>query len=563
MNNFNFDLDNNVDEDFFGSLKGNKSSKLQQLFGEETLSSDDKQQSLKYQRPKANDLKSKEFKAENATTTNANSITLLAKVVTAYKQGELQGKVGLALIQNPDNSCNIIMYKTKVNILATLQLSTQQDLLYKQNKYWQFYAEDSVYWSFSFDTLKDEDEFVYNIQTKGINFKETQEDNKQLQEETNTTEAQSINVEHDFNSFIPADATKESKNSLIKRMAKMGRPLPTLSSTNQHTTTEYSDSSDTEVIKTPLTSTQKPGIPARSSKLTSIKSQQQMVTAIAAYNAAQATTSAVYPVNPLESQYMQMLLTEQRTQGSELRMNMNKLENKIEKVLDKLELCDRMDSKQKPERDDEILELEEKLLMLKKENRKLKQNLQEQSLKDKEEEKIQDIIEEFKEDFNYLKIEYKQDLKTIIKELTKKLKEEFKLKEETREQLVNNDIQIKELQKDLMTKSSHNKDLENEVRLLKEQAKDLELKLNKKESEVLKQNEELLKLQKQLEDKKLDLAKTPDNALVKSIMNNLYVDIAEKLDRSNLPQSEQILSLIAASIRQQTLKSLQQIKLQE
>ncbi|XP_037808247.1 interaptin [Lucilia sericata] len=560
MNNFNFDLDNNVDEDFFGSLKGNKSSKLQQLFGEETLSSDDKQQSLKYQRPKANDLKSKELKAENSTTTNANSITLMAKVVTAYKQGELQGKVGMALIQNPDNSCNIIMYKTKVNILATLQLSTQQDLLYKQNKFWQFYAEDSVYWSFSFDNVQDEEEFVYNIQTKGINFKETEEDNKPLKELTNTSDAQSINVEQDFTSTKAADGTKESKNSLIKRMAKMGRPLPTLSSTNQHTTTEYSDSSDTEVIKTPLITTQKPGIPARSNKLTSIKSQQQMVTAITAFNAAQATTSAVYPVNPLESQYMQMLLTEQRTQGSELRMNMNKLENKIEKVLDKLELCDRMDSKQKPERDDEILELEEKLLMLKKENRKLKQNLQEQSLKDKEEEKIQNIIEEFKEDFNALKIEHQQDLRTIIKELTNKLKEEFKIKQKTQEQLINKDIKLEELQKDLMANSSNNKDLETEVNLLKEQAKDLELKLNEKESEVLKQNEELLNFQKQLQEKNLELAKTADNALVKSIMNNLYVDIADKLDSSNLPQSEQILSLIAVSIRQQTLKSLQQIK---
>ncbi|XP_065363595.1 repetitive organellar protein [Calliphora vicina] len=563
MNNFNFDLDNTVDEDFFGSLKGSKSSKLQQLFGGDALSSDDKQQSLKYKRPKANDLTNKEVN-DVASKSNATSITLMAKVVTAYRQGEMQGKVGLALIQNPDNSYNIIMYKTKVYILATLKLQTGQDLLYKQTKYWQFYDEESIYWSFSFDTVTDEEEFVDKLNDKNITYKESQEkanvtDNI-LELPKLNTETEDIVIEEDFTKQIPAVATKESKNSLIKRMAKMGRPLPTLSSSNQQTTTDFSDSSDTEVIKTPLASLQKPSITPRSNKVANIKTNHQLVTSMAAYNTAATTSTAVYPVNPMESQYMQMLLTEQRTQGSELRMNMNKLENKIEKVLDKLELYDRPEGKQRPEKDDEILELEEKLLMLKKENRKLKQTIQERSCKESEENKIQDIVYEFKEDLKHFNIDYKQDLKYILKDLQDKLRENQKITQETQKQLEANEIKLREEQKELVLKTSHNIEIQNEISLLKEQQNDFKFKLNEKDTEVVKLKQELLDLQSKLQEKCVESIKTPDDAVIKSIMNNLYVDIADKLDNSNLPQTEQVLALIAASIRQQTLKSLQKSK---
>lgn len=531
-----------------------KSSKLQQLFGDDSLTPEDKQQSLKYQRPKANDLKNKEIK-ENASAVAANttSITLMAKVVTAYKQGELQGKVGMALIQNPDDSCNIIMYKTRQHILATLKLLAGEILLYKQTKYWQFYDEATIYWSFSFDSREDEEDFKEKLKQNHIIYKVGEE--KEMEQEKTLD----LDIKFNEESFIKPEVLeppKDSKNSLLKRMAKMGKPLPTLTSYGQQTTTEFSDSSDTEVIKTPLASGGKPSIAPRSNKLAAIKTNQQLVSTMA-----NPATTAVYPIQPLESQYMQMLLTEQRTQGSELRMNMNKLENKIEKVLDKLDLYDRTDgARQKPERDDEILELEEKILMLKKENRKLKQSLQEQNTKETEEQKIKDILNNFKEDLREFDINYKQDLFVILKELKDKLKEQIKQKQELQCDLEESKVDVKLKQKDLEAKLNEIQDLEKELLAIKQQEQEFKLKLKEQELEIFKLKEEKLDLQAKLQENDQKFSKSPDDLLVKSIMNNLYVEIAEKLENANLERSQEILALIAAAIKQQTLKSLQQHK---
>ncbi|KAM7349950.1 uncharacterized protein ACRADG_008671 isoform 1-T2 [Cochliomyia hominivorax] len=561
MNNFNFDLDNNIDEDFFDSLTGSKSSKLQQLFGEETLSADDKQQTLKYQRPKANELKNNESKDVAATTTNNTSTTLMAKVVTAYKQGELQGKVGLALIQNVDNTFNIIMYKTKNYILVTLKLIAGEDLLYKQTKYWQFYDEAAIYWSFSFENPIDEVEFMEKLNEKRITFEQPEKEDHTQKPLDLDNETEFLIDKEELLENLHKTAIKDSKNSLIKRVAKMGKPLPTLSSYGQQTTTEFSDSSDTEVIKTPLASMAKPVIAPRSNKLNSSKVNSQVMTTMAAFNPT-STAGAIFPIAPMESQYMQMLLTEQRTQGSELRMNMNKLENKIEKVLDKLELYDRTDAKTKPEKDDEILELEEKLLMLKKENRKLKQNLQEQNSIAKEE-RTKEIINEIKEDLKELEIDYKQDLKIIITQLKAKLKENLRKVQELQENLAESEFALKEKQTELNTKEKAITEMESQLNLLRRQENDFKVKENEQELQILKLKQKLLDLQTKLQEKTQTSLTTPNDSLVKTIMNNLYVDIAEKLEHNNLPQNEQTLAIIAASIRQQTLKSLQQLKTKE
>ena len=514
---------------------------------------EDKQQSLKYQRPKASDLKIKDV-SEEATTSNANSRTLLAKVVLAFRQGESLGKVGLALIQNPDETCAIIMYKSKANILTNFKLETNK--LYKQLEYWQFYDEQSLYWSFSFDSLQDEKEFKENLRMKQIFFKEAQENN-QATEQINREASPVIKAQLLATDEENHGHSKKTKNSLIKRMAKMGRPLPTMSThSNTEITTDYSDSSDTEVIQTPLSLRQKPAIAPKGSNLSSINNNQQLVASTLTLTPSTVPSSAIYPINPLESQYMQMLLTEQRTQGSELRMNINKLENKIEKVLDKLELCDRHDGKQKPEKDDEILELEEKLLVLKKENRKLKQSLQEKL----NENQLKDSLHDLQEDLKSVNINHKNDVKQIVKQLIQQLKETVEEREVLEQKQEKSESNNKELQNDLKLKEMQIKDLEKQVNDLKDNEELLKTKLKEMEKEIIAAKETIFKVEKDLLENKQATVNhnATTNALVKSIMNNLYMDIAYKLENSNLANKEQILSLIAGSIRKQTLESLQQ-----
>lgn len=508
---------------------------------------------MKYQRPKASDFKIKDVR-EEATTSNASSRTLLAKVVLAFRQGESQGKVGLALIQNPDETCGIIMYKTKDNILTNLKLDSSK--LYKQLKYWQFYDEQSVYWSFSFDTVQDEEEFKENLKIKQISFKEAQEQSGPI-EQVNKKTTSAVKAPFTASDEESSGHSKKAKNSLIKRMAKMGRPLPTISTPNStQVTTDYSDSSDTEVIQTPLSLAQKPAIAPRGNSLSNMNNNQQLVASTVSLNPSTVSTSAIYPINTLEGQYMQMLLTEQRTQGSELRMNMNKLENKIEKVLDKLDLCDRHDGKQKPERDDEILELEEKLLMLKKENRKLKQSLQEKS----NENKLKDYLNDLKDDLKSVNLSHKNDVKEIVKQLIEQYKETLEEKEILEQKQGDSVNKNKELQNEVKLNERKVKDLEKQVNALKDNEQLLIRNLKEKDNEIIEAKETILKVEKDLLDSKQEIVNhnSSTNSLVKSIMNNLYMDIADKLDNSNLANKEQVLALIASSIRKQTLESLQQ-----
>lgn len=527
-----------------------KSSKLQQLFGDD-LPPEEKEQSLKYKRPKATDLKPS---AKNETTPIHSSHPtippLLAKVVVAYKQSELQGKVGMALIKNHLEDVSLILYRSKTQVLVTLQLEQNQMVLFKENKYWQFYDDQQIYWSFSFDSHKDEEDFREKLIAVGREFKEIESDEKNKVAEVTTTEPISESRTEETSKSIdlpqlPSE-TKETKNALIKRMAKMGQPLPKLSSnTLLPTTTEFSDSSDTEVIKIPLPA--KPTIAPRN-KITTLKTNHQLVNSTLTFNPA-----------AMESQYMQMLLTEQRTQGSELRMNVSKLENKIEKVLDKLDLMDRSgagDSKEKKHKDDEILELEEKILNLKKENRKLRQ-MAEQSKEQEEtyEEKSRAILNEFKEELAELNMGNVKDLRTILKSCIDNIQEhEMNLKT----------IQRKLLESENRLKESYTKleqEQSNHEKYLKD-IKDKDVQIKSYEEQKLHiiadYDLKLETLRKELQEKlQQEQQQNSTDSIVKSIMNNLYADIYEKLEASRIEEGGQVLAIVSSSIKQQTLKSLQ------
>lgn len=71
-------------------------------------------------------------------------------------------------------------------------------------------------------------------------------------------------------------------------------------------------------------------------------------------------------------------LTESRVNSSESRMHMSKLETKLDRVLDKIDMLKlNAGNRTADEKDDEILQLEEKIVDLKKENRAMKQEIKE------------------------------------------------------------------------------------------------------------------------------------------------------------------------------------------
>ncbi|XP_013112257.2 kinesin-like protein KIF20B [Stomoxys calcitrans] len=552
MSNFSFDLDGTTDEDFFGALK-NPSSKLQKLFADDA-SQDETEHSLKYKRPKANDLNMTPKAETTAPTSAAGShpppAPLMAKVVTAYLQGMLQGKVGLALTTNVVD--NLILYKSKNQVLVTLLLEKDFQVLFKQNKYWQFYDDQQQYWSFSFENDTDEDDFRQNVLKMGHKFKENEEqaiDKQEIRDIAGITNSNQDSKEEESKIDLPKipakQESKENKNALIQRMARMGQPLPKLSNNPTQTTTEFSDSSDTEVINMPLPA--KPVIAPRN-KVATLKNNHQICNTF---------NSSMYPSSAMEAQYMQMLLTEQRTQGSELRINVSKLETKIEKVLDKLDLMDRSttggDSKEKRHKDDEILELEEKILNLKKENRKLKQLSEQRNEQESYEQKSKEILLEFQDDLEELNMGNLKNLKAVVSNSLDNIKDTQNKYKDLQRKWQENEDRIRDKQKIIESANA-----EHEIKL--KQLKDQNQKLKDSNDEmgklVANHEQTIENLKKDFENESKNKQNATD-ALVKSIMNNLYGDICNKLEATNLENQDVILNIVASCIKQQTLKSLQ------
>ncbi|XP_053951319.1 uncharacterized protein LOC128858822 [Anastrepha ludens] len=637
-----FSLDAKTDEDFFGALK-RENTNLEHLFEYETQRGvgSEKQESLKYQPTKQaaadNAVKSV---AGGAVTTVQAWQTLLARVAQAYKEGVSIGKVGVALLQSVKNEYRIIIYKAKLNVLTTCSLRTEMAQIHRQNNYLQFYDDDLRCWSIYFDVEANTEEFVAKLAELKIEVSEG-EKNERYDVISETEITQNKNLEFHANKQIDAKgaekpvvaATKPSKTSLITRMAKMGQQLPKLSAAaHLESSVDATDSSDAEIVSTPIESTLlKHQSTTRNSNRMLAKTQPLPVSQINHY--ANSTVSSAF-----DSPFMQMMLSENRTHSSELRMNINRLESKFEKVIDKIDLLN-SSSSDKTNKEDEILALEEKVLELKKENRRLRQASKgknenvdttscEQILQMYSEElenvnlantnslerlvgdllqqraALHEKLEELKKDLTEKNVQLKthqshiddeQDMlaKTIVKVeqfeeevkvLRKHLKDKEKIEIDLRQELAESnkeDIaqrqqeklegEVKSLQQHLVEKEKMESDLRHQlVESNKECIEQRQKYEESRQKEALATDlvrdlqEQNIKLERKLDEhhrfgESLPVEKQIE-AVLKKTMNNLYASLSTKLENVVPMQKNAVIAIVGKTIREETLKTMDELK---
>ncbi|XP_011186453.1 CAP-Gly domain-containing linker protein 1 [Zeugodacus cucurbitae] len=612
-----FSLDANTDEDFFGSLK-RQNTNLDNLFGLETqhnLGNDD-QDTLKYQPVKQTPTNLIEKKPTSSPSTTVQAWqTILAKVAQAYKEGVAMGKVGVALLKSVENEYRIIIYKAKLNVLTTCSLRTETVQIHRHNNYLQFYDDDLCCWSVYFDASANTEEFVAKLIE--VNIKIGEDVNKERKEFIPETEPAQLTTEDVLSNnqlFLkslekpPIAPAKPTKTTLITRMAKMGQQLPKMElPAHVQSSGEVTDSSDTETISTPMTT------PRHIQNSTPRSS-----------NRALATTQAIpisqinhYPLHSnlnsgFESQFMQMMMTENRTQSSELRMNINRLEGKVEKVLDKIDLL-HTSSSHKLNKEDEILLLEEKVLELKKENRKLRQTIEERS-EIAPHTTCQQIMRMYSTELAEVKLANVDSLEKLVGDLLKQRTALHEKLEEWDKELTEKSLQLKTHQirlnddQDMLANTIASKhQLEEELKTMQQRLEESEnneselrqqLALSNKEilaqrqlSEECKQreaqvNNSLLELQtqnatvqKKLEEmEKMDLENQRHNAatalrhdseltveqqietVLKKTMNNLYASLAAKLETIVPMQKHAVIAIVGKTIREETLRAMDELE---
>lgn len=338
-----------------------------------------------------------------------------------------------------------------------------------------------------------------------------------------------------FNDILACETDPEEKQAkhikanILSRMAKMGKKI--VLPNKQSTTSEISDSSDTESSKLskPKIAQRKPISASRlsSSPTTALQIAKiqpgPIVHSVDIFKHEKSSTSMGAPSDGNLNLMMM--------QNTEIRFNLSKLENKVEKILDKIDLLSVSTTtnqntipkhdKNNNNRDEEILELEEKVLSLKKDNLHLKFKIREQEASEVSSEEIYNLKVE---------VEALTQEKSNISNDVQNMKQKLEQQEVVQNQ---KNADIGELQSQLNLSNRFVQDMKGTIEKMEKDKK---------------------------ENSKTDIS-SPD-ILIKEIMNNLYYKLCEQIsviDDKELKQSE-ILKIIGQTIKQETSNSLKCIQ---
>ncbi|KAH8397923.1 hypothetical protein KR222_006568, partial [Zaprionus bogoriensis] len=403
----------------FNSRRSEKARNLRQIFEDDDKPLQSETSNLRYQ-PHASH-KSKQSPQQQKAKTKGGAAaapeskaveswsTIMAKVATGYKGSENVGRVGVALSQNSaGGGVKLIVYKTRNHLLSTMLLTSSAASsqprgdghnLILQESYLQFYDDEQHFWSLHFELVQDEQQFVEALRKLGLPL-------EKLQRSAATTSSPSKS------GAIPATGSD------VKPLPALPQPLPRhqaaaaaaaekatssleLTAASSYDSESESTQSNEDILVMPtLTSTK------TTTTLTTvvpvIRSSSTLSLAITTQTQPQTTTSA--------SSQLELYLDEQRATGQAMEQKMDNILQTMlrlaaktssgvqlaEQSVPAVEDGKRMDNllhamtrlagdsaqqfnesqaNEDNDNEDELLELEQKLLNFKKENRCLIKSL--------------------------------------------------------------------------------------------------------------------------------------------------------------------------------------------
>lgn len=496
----------------------------------------------------------------NKSQTDSESKTdwqvLMAKLVTAYKvinnTNTVIGKLGFAILISDKKELKMILYKSKIDLLSTL-IIRESNKIYQKGNFIQYLDTHQNFWSVLFENESDRDEAVRLLEERCT----IQMDEMEKSIEISANETKVVESENNENPDIakpegegevetsdkacetdPEEKqTKQMKANILTRMARMGKKivLP-----NKTSNSEMSDSSDADSSpkRKPHSNNSSPGMQvAKLHPGPSPHSTAQTVEFV------KHSHGNIISAASSDSSLNLMMM-----QNTEIRFNLSKLDSKLDKLCDKLEVLSSNSDKSLPAndknnndsvREEDIMRLEEKILSIKRENINLKSIVRDM------EERLRNTNENSNDELNELKVQLKSvqmENKNISLELENKSEKlhvfeaKFKNSSEEREiQLKNSEADMAELKSQLNVANRYVQDLQTSLDKIQAQRGSNSVKESQTEG-------------------KPDTA--PSDVMIKEIMNNLYFKLCEKISNANDMKQSEILKIIGQTIKQETSECL-------
>lgn len=525
---------------------------------------------------------------------------LLAKLVTAYKvinnQNTVIGKLGFAiLISDKSQSLKIILYKSKIDLLSSLVLRTSNKVYVKGN-FIQYLDSHNNFWSVLFENANDRDEAIRLLEERCTIERDEMEmsinsnsspmkmnnNNSNCSNDTivvgscSTSHAVDVkddeNESHENAKNPDEDATcdkavetdpedkqnKQMKANILSRMARMGKRL--VPSSNKASASDISDSSDPE--SSPKRQPRKPNTSNTSPVLQIAKlqpaPQPHSIAQTVEFKNNHHGNSAIISAASSDTSLNLMMM-----QNTEIRFNLSKLDSKLDKLCDKLDVLSTTSSISSHNdrnnndsiREEDIVRLEEKLIATKRENLSLKSIIRD--LEDRM--KTLALNTHSVDEINELKVQIKAlqhenknisldlaDRNDRIQILESKLKHSIEAFEEREVEMKTNEADMGELRSQLNISKRHVQDLQMTLDNISKQRENV----STKESQT-----DVVPLTSKTPDVS-NVVNVPSEVVIKEIMNSLYIRLYDKISNINELKKSEVIKIIGQTIRHETSECL-------
>ncbi|XP_068629085.1 putative leucine-rich repeat-containing protein DDB_G0290503 [Battus philenor] len=529
-----------VDIDFFTPVA---STSLSKIFTNDVKLEDNDNNSLKYV-PKSNQIDSS--KQDDFKPTQIIYACSLYGYEWSNNAYISRGKVGAAILKSPKSEKHsIILYDSNKTTLSCTNVTTKLEIVIKENTNLSYYDNYQKYWSIN-GTETEISGFIEKLKSFDVQIRKlsnTAED--PIESNCERFKADNLTLKDDKESDTDSAINRRTKDSILKRMATMGHSVLPMQNTNLKNSDDSSDSNE-NTQKSYRSKPQKINTKKKiSEKLDCTDSVEINLNKIPSKNSDEIPITAycqqVVPIksaniiaNPIvnNSSDLNLFMSEQRISNSELRMNMNRMSDKIDKILETVQGKSDLHStnvitgfqnniiqKLLTEYENKIKSYENFLISKGLDCNIILKSFQEQ------EKSLNDV--EYYEN----KIQELQNVIDKQKEDSVKTHEEFKLLQEKYDILVKN------------SEKTHSDNMK-ELSILKEN--------------LCTKNEELLKIRKRNEE--ISIQNTNDiKSTLKSIMNKTFHSLSNNFNSSESYTGDTINSLIANVIKKETMEALKHL----
>uniref|UniRef100_A0A182IRH5 PH domain-containing protein n=1 Tax=Anopheles atroparvus TaxID=41427 RepID=A0A182IRH5_ANOAO len=472
-----------------------------------------------------------------------------ATVVTAYKlvdgDNVFLGKVGLALLKSSSGH-RLLLYRTKTEVLGTITFTPEVKLFLKQD-YLQFRTDDSSdFWSVLFESESDRQAMLSVL------------------ESWCTVEREPL-VEEPMSEAEQNAEPTDTRSNLVARMAKMGGqalPLPERANAPPIPATgPGSDSSDTSDSKIETISTR----PVRRQNMLPATGMQMVPLAGMISSGLNAPSVPGHGAPGIADVNFNLIMSETRMQNTEMRMNITKLESKLDRVLDRIDLLSLHSTTERPasvaDREAEVLALEEKLLELKRENHALRSKVRTlEATADEGKRHVDAKLEQKVQAMEVTERRLKEELANLEQRVEASRGEQARVGE----RLAMAEKQLTEAKEAADRQTKELESTLDQLKEIKQERDQLKIKLTEENSrsmdaktliELLRKENDTLQQTVAKEKERRSSSQTSSSSLVKDIMNNCYQQLCDQIT------DPQVLRLIAQTIKRETKAVLDREKI--